>query len=82
MPHARAHIRPSTTREASEFVAQMNTDGTADKYIIEDFEGNQRANARSLLGVIYALSDFNDELYLVNTTRDGVFPFFVDAYRA
>ena len=82
MPHTRAHIRLNTTREASEFVAQMNTDGTADKYIIEDFEGNQRANARSLLGVIYALSDFNDELYLVNTTRDGVFPFFVDAYRA
>ena len=82
MPHTRAHIRLSTTREASEFVAQMNADGTADKYIIEDFEGNQRANARSLLGVIYALSDFNDELYLVNTTRDGVFPFFVDAYRA
>ena len=82
MTHSRAHIRLSTTAEASAFVAQMNTDGTADKYIIEDFNGTQRANARSLLGVIYALSDFNDEMYLVNTTQDGVFPHFIDAYRA
>jgi hypothetical protein len=81
MPHSRAHIRLSTTAEASAFVGQMNTDGTADKYIIEDFNGIQRANARSLLGVIYALSDFNDDMYLVNTTRDGVFPSFIDAYR-
>lgn len=82
MPHSRAHIRLNTTAEASSFVAQINTDGTADKYIIEDFNGTQRANARSLLGVIYALSDFNDEMYLVNLTRDGVYPSFVDAYRA
>lgn len=82
MPHSRAHIRLNTTAEAGAFVTQINTDGTTDKYIIEDFNGTQRANARSLLGVIYALSDFNDEMYLVNMTRDGVYPFFVDAYRA
>ena len=82
MPHSRAHIRLNTTVEAGAFVAQINTDGTTDKYIIEDFNGTQRANARSLLGVIYALSDFNDEMYLVNMTRDGVYPSFVDAYRA
>ena len=81
MPHSRAHIRLNTT-EAGAFVAQINTDGTTDKYIIEDFNGTQRANARSLLGVIYALSDFNDEMYLVNMNRDGVYPSFVDAYRA
>lgn len=82
MPHIRAHIRLNTTAEASAFVSQMNTDGTADKYIVEDFDGKQRANARSLLGVIYALSDFNDNMYLVNETRDGIFPNFIDAYRA
>ena len=82
MPHSRAHIRLNTTAEAGAFVAQINTDGTTDKYIIEDFNGTQRANARSLLGVIYALSDFNDEMYLVNMTCDGVYPSFVDAYRA
>ena len=82
MPHSRAHIRLNTTAEVSAFVAQINTDGTTDKYIIEDFNGTQRANARSLLGVIYAMSGFNDEMYLVNMTRDGVYPSFVDAYRA
>ena len=82
MPHSRAHLRLSTTAEVSEFIAKINTDGTTDKYVIEDFNGVQRANARSLIGVIYAMSDFNDELYLVNMSRDGVFPSFIDAYRA
>lgn len=82
MPHSRAHIRISTTAEAGSFVSQLNMDGTVDKYIIEDFSGVQRANARSLLGVIYALTDYNDEMYLVNMTNDGTFPSFVDAYRA
>ena len=52
MPHSRAHIRLSTTAEVSEFIAKINTDGTTDKYVIEDFNGVQRANARSLIGVI------------------------------
>lgn len=82
MQHSRAHIRLNTTAEVSAFVAQINTNGTTDKYIIEDFNGTQRANARSLLGVIYAMSDFNDEMYLVNMTHDGVYSTFVDAYRA
>ena len=38
MPHSRAHIRLNTTSEVSAFVAQINTDGTTDKYIIEDFK--------------------------------------------
>ena len=42
MPHSRAHIRLNTTAEVSAFVAQINTDGTTDKYIIEDFNGTQR----------------------------------------
>ncbi len=81
MPYSRAHIRLNTTTEANEFVGKLNQDGTIDKYIIEDINGVQRANARSILGVIYALSDFNDDMYLVNTTRDGVYPSFIDAYR-
>ena len=43
MPHNRAHIRLNTTAEASAFVAQINTDGTTDKYIIEDFNSAQRS---------------------------------------
>ena len=82
MPHSRAHIRLSTTADAAAFVSALNTDGTTDKYIIEDFKSVQRANARSLLGVVYALSDYNDQMYLVNETNDGHFPGFIDAYRA
>ena len=81
MPYNRTHIRINTTAEATSFVSQLNADGTADKYIIEDFSGVQRANARSLLGVIYAMSDFNDEMYLVNVTNNGVYPSFIDTLR-
>lgn len=77
----RTHIRINGTVEATNFVSQLNADGTADKYIIEDFKGVQRANARSLLGVIYAMSDFNDEMYLVNLTNNGVYPSFIDNLR-
>lgn len=82
MPHTRAHIRLMTTAEASAFVASLNTDGAANKYVVENFDGTHRVNARSLLGVVYALSDYNDNMFLVNETEDGVFPHFIDAYRA
>ena len=81
MLRTRTHIRLNTTEEVSRFVSQLNTDGTTDKYSIEDFKGIHRANGRSLLGVIYAMSDFHDEMYLVNETQNGVYPSFVDAFR-
>lgn len=79
--YSRTHIRINGTVEATNFVSMLNANGTADKYIIEDFSGVQRANARSLLGVIYAMSDFNDEMYLVNLTNNGVYPSFIDNLR-
>ena len=81
MGYVRAHIRLNTAAEANDFVAAMNSTGSVDKFIIEDYNRIQRANARSLLGVIYALSDYNDEMYLVNETNDGIFPSCVDKYR-
>lgn len=77
----RAHIRIDTPQEASEFVQLINSDGTVTKYTITDGTGKYRANARSLIGVIYAMTDFNDEMYLVNETDDGVFPHAIDKYR-
>lgn len=77
----RAHIRLNTPQEASEFVQFINSDGTVTKYTITDATGKYRANARSLIGVIYAMTDFNDEMYLVNETDDGVFPHEIDKYR-
>lgn len=79
--YIRAHIRLNTPREADTFVAALNGDGTSDHYTIEDFSGTNRINARSLLGVIYALTEFNDEMFLVNDTVNGKFPSSIDKYR-
>ena len=80
--HSRAHIRFNTTTEATKFVTELNGDGTANKYMIENFDGSCRINARSLLGVIYAMTEHRDDMFLVNETVDGFFPSaIVDKYR-
>ena len=81
MPHTRAHIRLNTMDEIKTFIDQFNRIGGIDKFLVEDFEGKQRVNARSLVGMIYAMTDFNDNMFIVNETTDGVFPNFSDAYR-
>ena len=81
MPYSRAHIRLNNTHDANEFVKMINSDGTTNKYTIEDFEGKQRINARSLIGVIYALTEFNDEMYLVNESSDDELSYIFDKYR-
>lgn len=77
----RAHIRFNTTQDATEFVQSLNSDGTTNKYTITDDSNTYRTNARSLIGVIYAMTDFNDNMYLINETEDGVFPMIIDKYR-
>ena len=77
----RAHIRFNTTQEASEFVQSLNSDGSVTKYTLTNDTGTYRTNARSLLGVIYAMTDFNDNMYFINETEDGVFPSAIDKYR-
>ena len=77
----RAHIRFNTTQDATEFVQSLNSDGTTNKYTIINDSNTYRTNARSLLGVIYAMTDFNDNMYLINETEDGVFPMIVNNYR-
>ena len=81
MSYSRAHIRLNTTHDANEFVKMINADGTTNKYTIEDREGKQRVNARSLIGVIYALTEFNDEMYLVNESSDDELSYIFDKYR-
>lgn len=81
MPHTRAHIRFNTTKDVTNFVQQMNSDGSTNKYILENFDGMYRADARSFLGVMYMFAECNDEIYLVNVTKDSEFPFFIDDYR-
>ena len=82
MPHVRAHIFINTTEEASRFVSELNSDGSVNSYFIENFNGNSRINARSLLGVIYAMTEHQDNMFLVNETEDGVFPSCINKYRA
>ena len=55
----------------------LNTDGSIDKYIVEDAEGRHRVNARSYLGMLYASAEFAGNMFLVNETEDGKFPSFV-----
>lgn len=81
MPHTRARIRFDSTKQINDFVRQLNSDGTTQKFTLESFDCQYRADARSYLGVIYASAEFGDEMYLVNETKDGEFPSFVDSYR-
>ena len=79
-PHIRAHIRLTTNEDIAKFMAAISN--LDDTYSIEDFEGFQRANAKSTLGVMYATCDFGNQLYLVNETNDGHFPSVFDSFRA
>lgn len=80
MPHTRAHIRFTSTGEATDFVARLNKDCPRGRYSIENFDGSSRVNARSIFGVIYAMAEHDDEMFFVCETGEDV-PFFVDEYR-
>lgn len=77
----RAHIRLNTPEDAANIVSELNSDGTSTKYSIANSDGNYKVNARSLLGVVYMMSEFNDACYFINETDDGAFPSFIDKYR-
>ena len=79
--HIRAKIRLNTMKEIETFIDQLNRIGGTDKLMVEDFDGKQRVSARSMVGMLYAMTDFNDDMFFVNDTNDGVFPNFIDAYR-
>lgn len=79
--HIRAHIRLNTMKDIEVFIDQLNRIGGTDKFMVEDFESKQRVSARSVVGMLYAMTDFNDNMYFVNESNDGTFPGFIDAYR-
>lgn len=78
-PHSRAHIRLSSQTEVIAFIQELCKQD--DSFSIENMNGNHRVNAKSVIGVMYTMLDFPEELFLVNDTNDGVIPSFVDAYR-
>ena len=73
----RTKIRLETNSAVTNFVRMLNSDGSIDKYIVEDEESTHRVDARSYLGVVYASAEFADNMYLVNETEDGKFPTFI-----
>ena len=77
----RAKIRLQTSSEVNEFVKELNSDGTINKYIVEDEAGEYRVNARSYLGVLYASAEWGGNFYFVNETEDGAFPQCIDKFR-
>ena len=62
-------------------VSIINSDGTTDKYVLENEDGTFRTEARSFLGTLYFSTEHGDNTYLVNETEDGVFPAFINSYR-
>ena len=77
----RARIRLDTVGEVTEFIRRLNSDGTINKYTVENNDGKHRVDARSYLGMIYASAEFGNQMYLVNETEDGVFPAFINEFR-
>lgn len=77
--HARAHIRLTNQAEVMDFI--QNLCKFEDRFSIESRSGRRCVNAKSVIGVIYTILECPDEMYLVNESRDGVIPAFVDRFR-
>ncbi len=77
--HSRAHIRLTNQAEVLDFIQGLSM--LEDSFSIESRSGMHRVNAKSVIGVLYTMFDFPDELYLVNDTHDGVIPAFIDQFR-
>lgn len=77
--HVRAKIKLGNEDDVRDFIVTL-CDGTMNKYMVENRDCSERVNARSLLGMLYASSSF-DETYLVNITDDGSFPSGIDKWR-
>lgn len=81
MLHTRAHIQFNTATEVQEFVSTLNSDGTAIKYVIENEDTTIRINARSMLGVLYMMTEHNADMYFTVDDSETPLPNFIDKYR-
>lgn len=79
--HTRAQLRIMNNQDAVRLVSILNSDGTADKYTLEDYEARHCVSARSLLGVMYMGMEHTEDMFLVNETEDGKFPSAIDQFR-
>lgn len=82
MAHVRTQIRLDLRNDIMDFIKILNTASPSDNFVVENFDGTFRVNARSYLGLMYASVEFSAEgLFLVNTTNDGKIPFEIDKFR-
>ena len=81
MSHIRAHIRLNKAKDVEDFIRSINSDGTTNKYILENFDSTHIVDARSYLGALYFAVEHADDTFLVNLSEEGEIPFFVDKYR-
>lgn len=81
MSHTRTELELVTATDAQKLCSVLNSDGTADKYVLENYDGTYRLNPRSYMQIICAIMEFPDGIFLVNDTHNGVYPAGVDEYR-
>lgn len=78
MRYVRKRLRLNT-QSAREFVRELNKSKDNSLWHIEDKNGEQTINARSLLGMVYAADSWK-QIYLVNDTLNGEYPEFMKKY--
>ena len=79
MSHVRAQINVTTQTEILKLISNLSN--LDDTFTVENFNGSIRVNARSIMGMLYITAECGDQLYLVNTIHDGVFPALLDELR-
>lgn len=78
MEHKRACIRLDSQTDIVKMTQILSH--YPEKFAVENFDGKLRVNAKSLLGVCYATSEFG-QLFLVNDDG-GEVPSAIDQWRA
>ena len=77
--HTRAKIRLNNQTDVINFIQELTK--FEDRFAIENMTGEHRVNAKSVIGVMYTMFDFPEDMFLVNDTNDGFIPAVVDKYR-
>ena len=77
--YVRAEIRLETMKDINLFFKALQMCDEND-FALEDETGNQHIAAESMLGLLYACSEWK-RLFIVNLTNDGYFPEVFDQFR-
>lgn len=78
-PYIRAHIALDTQSSVLELLKILGNEG--DRFVIENADASHRVNARSMLGLLYMVTEHPSELFIMNIDKDGEFPPALDNFR-